>query len=292
MDVSLVPIYSYAKKGIFADLYPLLDENEGRENYVSSVVSLAESEGKLYTIPVRFALWGMLIRNDYYETHPSVTLDDLLELSAEELFLSEPLRTLVEANLTLFSSDNALQELEKILILSKTAQEASVVSQSPVVQMPYGWYQVSQYCDAQRILDDYAPAGWPELGTDGLAAYPLVELAINADAGCAQGAWAALSYMLSLEGQEAMQDYGLPVSIPALDIQFQSAQADGMSQEQADQFRNMIAGAGAIVRQDSTILTICQEEIQALYAEDKTAHECAEVIMNRVNIYLEEQTTD
>lgn len=284
IDTTFVPMASYQNKGVFLDVSSLIGETD----YLPGLQSLISSQGEIYSVPLRFSLWGMMVRDDYLAEHPSITLSDLQQLPAEELALSDPLSTLLDATPNLFSSDNAGETLVSILNIAKTQQQTDTVAQLPAVLMPFGIYDPTTASGMAQFRQGYSITGWPGLGTDGLAAYPMGELAINSAGNQLDGAQAVLRYFLSQEGQAAMSDSGISVTQQGLRSQVQSAVDSGLSQEEADQFEARVATVGALVRRDDTILQITREEAQACFSGDKTAEDVAALIQNRVGIYLAE----
>lgn len=62
IDVSHIPIDALAAKGLFADLYPLLDADEtlSREDFVPSALKAMENDGKLYFLSRSFEMMTMM----------------------------------------------------------------------------------------------------------------------------------------------------------------------------------------------------------------------------------------
>ena len=61
-----------------------------------------------------------------------------------------------------------------------------------------------------------------------------------------------------------------------------------LTQEQADAFRDYVNGAAVAGSYDEDIMNIITEEAAAYFAGDKSAAEVADLIQNRVTIYLGE----
>lgn len=284
IDTAFVPASSYQNKGVFLDISSLVEEID----YLPALQSLIMSEGKIYRVPLRFSLWGMMVRDDYFSEHPAITLTDLERLPAEELALSDPLSTLLDATPNLFSSDNAGETLVSILNIAKTQYQCTNLSQTPSVLMPFGIYDPTTASSMAQFRQGYSITGWPDLGSDALAAYPMGELAINSTGNNLDGAKTVLRYFLSQEGQSAMTDTGISVSQEGLKKQIQSAVEAGLEKGAADEFEARIANLGTLVRRDDTVLGITREEAQAYFSGDKTAEEVSAIIQNRVSIYLSE----
>jgi len=67
----------------------------------------------------------------------------------------------------------------------------------------------------------------------------------------------------------------------------ESIEIENFTQEECDYYKDIITSA-KFVRHDEEVYQICREEVQGFYEGERTAEEAAEVIQNRVSIYLSE----
>lgn len=153
---------------------------------------------------------------------------------------------------------------------------------------------------------DFSKIGFP--GADGNGAvfytgpnyYGMNTNSLNQDA-----VWTFLKFLLSTEKQETNQ-FGFPVLQVEFDKLLENAQKsysskndagesvvlDGLTEAQVESLRtliNSITAFGGTTNESSEIMGIIFEEAKLFFARDKDAQQTAEVIQNRVNIYLSEQ---
>lgn len=62
------------------------------------------------------------------------------------------------------------------------------------------------------------------------------------------------------------------------------------TREQADKLYELIDACDIVWNRDSTVTSIVEEELGPFFAGDRTARETAEMIQNRVSIYVAEQS--
>ena len=155
--------------------------------------------------------------------------------------------------------------------------------------------------------------GFPTDGGNGALLNINDGLAISARCKDPDGAWQFVKTMLSDDVQE--DQWSFPVTVNAFnkvmeeamkrdsyqDMNGETVYVDSMgyigdveyrigelTQEQADAFRDYINNAAVAGTYDQDIMNIITEEAAAYFAGDKTAEEVADLIQNRVTIYLGE----
>lgn len=121
----------------------------------------------------------------------------------------------------------------------------------------------------------------------------LTPLGINHASENKEDAWAFLEFLLSKNYQDRK------ISFPVRQDSFEeymsqtemyngTVQID-LSEEEREEIRSIIENAYWISAEQSyTILPIIYEEAEAAFAGDKTPEEAAEIIQNRVQLYLQE----
>ena len=62
-----------------------------------------------------------------------------------------------------------------------------------------------------------------------------------------------------------------------------------MTQEQYDTVNGLIENTNRIMRYDQSLMEIINDEAREFYPGEKTAEETAQLIQNRVQLYIEEQ---
>lgn len=128
--------------------------------------------------------------------------------------------------------------------------------------------------------------------------YPTQQLGIYSGSACKEGAWAFIEYALSRQEQSwyGAERSGFPVRKDAFE-EFLSKpysrtmkfQDDKITEEEKDELRYMTEHLKADKSmRGSPVYDIVFEEVGAFFAGDKTARETADVIQNRVQLYLDE----
>lgn len=80
-----LPIANYVSKGILADFYELMEEDEtiNREDYCENVFQAYEIDGKLYEMPTSFYIWTVYGKTSVFGDKTSLTWDELDAVLAE-----------------------------------------------------------------------------------------------------------------------------------------------------------------------------------------------------------------
>lgn len=88
---------TYTSKGLFVDLYELMDkdENFNRKDYLENVFQALESDGKLYTVAPTFSVFTVIGKTSDVGTEMGWTMDDL-----DALVASKPKDTKIFSDLT------------------------------------------------------------------------------------------------------------------------------------------------------------------------------------------------
>ena len=155
--------------------------------------------------------------------------------------------------------------------------------------------------------------GYPTEGGNGALLNIYGGLAISSRCKDPDGAWQFVKTMLSDQVQE--DQWSFPVTVKAFDKVMEEAMkrdsyqdengqtvyvdsvgyigdveyhTGELTQEQADAFRDYVNGAAVAGSYDEDIMNIITEEAAAYFAGDKSAAEVADLIQNRVTIYLGE----
>ena len=151
---------------------------------------------------------------------------------------------------------------------------------------------------------EIAVTGYPSYNKSGPVCVPGYFLGISASTKNKEAAWEFVKYLLSENCQKAMREnYSIPVLTRLLDEQIdltvhpEKADADSgvvhegmyvMSEESAQDFRELIDGLTSIPNYSTAINSIIQEEIPAYFNGDKTVEEVAGTIQNRAQIVVNE----
>ncbi len=175
-------------------------------------------------------------------------------------------------------------------------------------------YSLKNYYNLYSEDNGFVAIGYPISSGNGALIYAGNALGISATTEHMDGAWA---FMKSILGEEAQSEvYNFPITVSAFDAALAEAMEksyymeDGekvyyddygwigeteytlepLNQEQVDAFKALVDGAMVSGVYDSDIMVIIEEEAGAYFAGDKSADEVANLIQNRVTIYLGENS--
>lgn len=128
-------------------------------------------------------------------------------------------------------------------------------------------------------------------------------LMLNANAANRDGAWEFVKFILSDEAQEKLAEKAeLPVKKSVFKAQMEREIEDGLSKdvsvkvfdgpltkERADEIEEFLENARALPYKTEPILAIIWEEAKEYFNGNKSKEQVAEIIENRVQLYLDEQ---
>jgi hypothetical protein len=132
----------------------------------------------------------------------------------------------------------------------------------------------------------YETVGVPDKGSEIIVDYAYSIMSTSA---YPQAAWDFLATMF----EDSVQEYttlGFPVRTSVFDEQVQEAVSNGsVTQADVDRFLDVLNEKTYLYLRDDNLMDIIYEEAVACFAGDKTSEETAEIIQNRVMIYLSER---
>ncbi len=165
-----------------------------------------------------------------------------------------------------------------------------------------------QWGSGAALADDLTLVGFPGAPGNGAVLMNSEEYGISANSEHQDVAWEFLCTLLS---EDYLNSYGgsLPVIQEILDIKAQEAMQNPyyldengekveyenssmtiLTQEQVDKVYDLIENATCQYRYDEQLQSIVSEEAAAFFAGQKTAETVADLIQNRVQIYIDEQS--
>lgn len=240
-----LPVDSYISKGLLADIYELIDEDEelSREDYFQNVFDAYSSDGKLYAIVPQFNVWTVMGKAEDVGQEPGWSMQEMQALLASKpegttLFGEEMTR----ASLMYYATTMALpQFIDKetgvcsfesqgfidILEFLKTMPEEF---QTDYEDPDYWTKQEMQYLEGRTLLmpmtiseipsliynfgnfgtTDMTFIGFPTQDGIGAVLNCYDRYAISAKSPNKEGAWEFLRYYLTDEYQESV--YQMPVN--------------------------------------------------------------------------------
>ncbi len=235
VDASSFDIASYAEKGVFLDLYTLIDSDSelDRNFFVDGVLENLETNGKLYTMATSFYLESILGLTEVVGDHAGWTFDDMMaayntldddaeimRYMTQSSFLNYCIRAGYdnyinwETGQCNFAGEDFIKLLE---VASAFPEEVDYSSYDDGVYVsdPSLLYQgkilmCDVYLSSFSDLDwyraylrgkDYTIVGYPCSTENGHMIYWSDEMAMSATSSVTEGAWEFIKYFLSDEYQ-------------------------------------------------------------------------------------------
>lgn len=308
-DISLL-----AKKGYLADLQPLFDADPelSTDDFIPSILELAKRQaGGLYTMPLEFYFTALFAQTEYVGDRTSWTISDMLSIAQtlpEDMCLWaylpqwDLLDTLLRSCVSDFIDTNAgtcnfeTQEFYDLLTLcrdycpAEVGEDYEIPSGGSLITAEGGlgsltmFYKeyVSTSAEQGRTL-----VGYPNTG-GGLSVQLYSQLSIMAQAPNPDGAWAFFRTLFTYDHQSNRSP---SVRLDAFDEREARSVANGNATEaECQAAKDLILSAQTQRLMSYPCDDIILEEAAAFFAGDKSAQETAQIIQNRVSIYLGEQS--
>lgn len=306
-------VQTYAAKGYLADLESLeLDTSD----FISRIIELdKKTYGGLYTLPMSFYARTLIGKSDYVGTTRGWSLEDMLEIAQQ-----------LPDDVVLYSGLTQLEFLEFILDcagsdfadvntgtcnytttefydLLRLCKEYFPESYSNEEEMDSALYvtgilgYASQFGETElskEMTGETCVIGYPcAENVDGNGANLVFqdELSICANARNAVGACDFLKYVFSVEIQGSVSMFSPLKTVFEENESNYLKESRVCTNELSEQAMEYIYNASSVAVRKSPITNIVLEEAQAFFCGDKSAEKVAEIIQNRVEIYLAEQST-
>ena len=341
-------IQSYADKGLFADLYALMDDDPGfdRNDYLGNVFSALEGDGQLHSITPLLSLMSVLAKTADVGEAMGWTIDEFLAFldekpAARYIIENYDRESFVQLMITLYFTD---AQTGQVIFEREAFQKILAAAERfPVDGLPAGidFYDFAEgakdgdpltlraYVNSFRAIarnkvyyfgEDVTFKGFPT--PEGTGAYfsPWMRFALLNDSPQKDGAWAFIRFMLD----EYRDDYELylPIKISELEgmaaaamvdpgyfhptsgewvefdhiLEFQSEDSDKVvsifigNNTAADnaQVMDLIRETRLMDPLDPIVRDIINEEVGAYFTGQKSPDEVADIIENRVRLYIHE----
>ncbi len=310
----------YAKKGYLQDLEPLFDADEelSTGDFIPNLLELvrARTDG-LYAMPIDFYAVTLTAPKEYVGGQTGWTFSDLLSAakrmpedmilmdsppsSCLEDFLNNSIDCFVDVNAGTCNFEN--QEFYDLLTLCRDYCPPESAFGAEYTPAPGGTLLGGAGCiagtsDFAAVLKEQeaqgrTPIGYPGAKGNGTVLIFSQEMSICALGQQQEAAWDFMRTLYAYDFQRNGTSIMCAVRQDAFDDKeaYRLAQSEGdCTQDQVMAARELIYGAASIRNYDSPALSIIKEEAAAFFAGDKSAETVAEIIQNRVEIYLGEQS--
>lgn len=323
-----IDLETLAEKGALADLYEFMDGDEElkREDFIPSILTAMERDGKLYTMTPMFYLLSIVGKASILDQYSQWDYEAMYDLAAKYpdavLFPdSSPQKALqtfifytgdsfydMDTGECRFDTPEFIRLLETASSLNteynRDTQLAALFHEDKLLL--YDTYIATWY-DVQKLEKGFggeaAFVGYPGAGKNGSVISYYYQWAISGQSQNKEGAWAFVKSLFSEEYQSNVM--GFPVIRQYFEAMLEEAMSDTvnmrvtvlgadirlepMSEEEARILRNLVYSAVLTENYDTTIYNIIMEETEAYFAGQKTAEEVAGIIQTRVQIYVDEK---
>ena len=351
-DVLLLPgninAGSLVQKGVFLDLYPLLDADAelSRGDFTPNILAAGETNGTLPFIIPYYLLLTLAGDPDLVGKDMGMTWQQYDSLLAANPQATAPIYGAGRSELLLYllqmggrrfidfpAAQAHLDTPEFAVLLEASAgfpEDGGDYNADPKPTLAAGkalFKNCFFYPDVLRTLvyefdGPVALKGYPsDSGGCGSAILPSQRLAITADCADPALAWTFARTLLLPETQRALPAQYIPLRQDVLEERLaalavpqrepvypfyilEQILASGgeapasqkeyfsraLTAEELDQIRALIDAVDTVYQYDDTVAAILAEEASAFYAGVRSAEEAAQLIQNRVQTYLDEQS--
>jgi hypothetical protein len=316
IDVSAMPVELYAGKGMFEDLYPMMDSDSSvaRSDIYPAILSVSEIDGKLYNTISKFDLLtvaaskdlhiGRLSLNDAVTASADNDRKFLLSLSREatiSLFCAIYARDFVDwSNFTCdFDSEPfvRLLEIAREQYSEEDALRYENANDEWLLRFAILGLRSTLFDNLADTLGEFEFVGFPGESGSGHFIQPRgVQLAISSASKHKDAAWSFVKTLLSQDYQSGLSASTLRSNISAQSERIGAilaAQTNPAKVAQLEAYYAMLGDtlneSDALYVIDVPLYTIILEETAAYFAGDKSAEECARVIQSRASLYVGEQ---
>jgi maltose-binding protein MalE len=295
-----MPYNSYAAKGLFADLNPLLESDQSFKAELNSAALRAmETDGKLYSIARDFTAFGFAGRKSILGEINTITTEQLTELirtypdmdligdvDREDFvagIIGYQLGSFIDKKTGEVTFDSP--EFVKLLEVAKALPEESNQNLDNMLFAPCPIMGFTTFTDYRNNYfgEVITLTNFP--GAEGLIMMPAAEFAVM-DGGNTQGAFEVIKAFINVD-----QPHFQYLSIKNSQNEAAAAAAQNdldISDEDVKTTFDAINRLTGVSRNDTALMRIIEEEVSAFFAGSKTAEECAELIQNRASTYVAE----
>lgn len=352
-----LPFERYMKKGMFTDLYSLMEQDSEvkKEDFIDSVRKAAEVDGKLYYMGDLFDISALVGSRKMIGDRTSWTMEEMEKIyqrlpkdgefmsgERRQWFLSDYLNAQIMDYVNWQSGEVRFdsEEFQKILEFSKIFPDRSEKVSEKYNRIEsiekgnvlleafplYDFYGIQVFSELYQSVGGFSVVPYPSDKKGGTLRMQFTDTAMAITEQCKdkKGAWQFVRQFLIFEYQKTLNPNdieGFPTRKDALEKRLEYAQAkkeytdsdgtivkpmhaidklDGkkieigpLKKEEADFIREIIERDATLYHYNSSVkmvFDIVMEEAESYYAGDKTVEEVTEIIQNRVELYVSENS--
>lgn len=315
---------SLAQKDVFVNLYEYLDTDEelGRENLFPNVLSELEYNGELIRMCDSFAIDTLVGKSQYLDGIDRLdgnTLDNFTAAHPEMQLMPSGNQMAALNMLTMYRLDEfsdgedgfCSEKFIKLLELAKNIPyqtDLDYAAQMELLRDGRALVSSEQVMDVKDMQwfeklfgDKVTYLGYStKNASDNLIEIPSC-FAINSGSKNKEAAWEFIKGFLMLDLQKDCVN--IPVNIEAFEQKLSesdntiktygmgdiTAEIEWTTDEQKKAYRELVYSASGTAEYDMTLYSIVCEEAENFFSGVRDAKETADIIQNRVQLYLEER---
>lgn len=312
-------ITSLAKKGVFENLEPYIEENNmSKEAFFEGTFRDFETGDGLYGLGFCQSIDAVYMKEDFakqsdslegmlnnmeiytedavfstlYQRFPSAVLSYFLEMSPDIYGMLD-----WEKGTCDFENETWNRMLENSMRYGKGEQQPD--SEEITMRVTGGTFDSYALEELEAQEREMVPVGFPT--EDGMTQKVWIDtVCMNANSEHKEGVWEFMQYLLSSTSQHILAKTDFPVSRSEFETLCRKELANPsvvtivdyepvyVSEEHIETVSRILEEAQLPVQKNEEILNIILEEVEDYFSGDKTIEQVTEIIENRVTMYLAE----
>ncbi len=325
-DLSDLDMAPYISKGVFMDIYPLmdLDSQIKREDFVPGILQTYEKDGELYGIALGYRLetlmgkesivgspsqWNIEKMKQMIEEMPSQSyfIDNMGPVGLLRIVLMMGIDDYIDWNTgqCFFTEDGFIELLELADSMEGIPVEGDIEEYLANGRLMLNRAYISSVSEYKEAIDMFrgekvACVGYPSAQGGKTLIQPYLPTGISNMCENKEAAWAFVRSLISEEFQNNHILFNFPVLEDSLEKEFEQALQPSVnswnmdntemppSREEVNELYEMINRSRGQFVFDTNIWRMIEEETEFYFSGEKTAEEVAKLIQNRVQIYMNE----
>lgn len=318
-------IENLAEKGVIADLYPYLDADNDmkREDFIPSVLSAMETDGKLYSLSPEFELATIAGKADILGAYEDWNFTSMYEMIKEhegaQPFVGCSKNTVLKGFLSMsmdkfydkntgecsFNSDEFINMLNVVQAQTEDYYDIDEVyskfANDEILMVCPGNLDAMQIRMVEAYFgnDEVMYAGYPSKEQSAATISTRHSMAMSELGDNKEAAWEFIKFYLN--NYISINDAYTSVFADKFDDVLEKQQLlnggvtegdplnSALSAEEAQHLRELVYNAKGYKQNDSEIYNIVYEEAQNFLNGQRSAQDTADIVQNRVQLYLDEQ---
>lgn len=269
----------YESQDLLVDLYPLMDKDSTfhKDDYLSSILKICETDGRLYKIPTSFAFDSLAGAQSKIGIRSGWTVDEFVKVAkglptGMQAIANNTQSTLLKASINTsmsafvepktgicnFKSDEFYKLLDWAKIYGvfeggnsisneNSLDERTLVQDDKLALMYTTIWDPSSYASIESVFGEpISVVGFPSSTKSGPLCIMSMMLGISAQSKCIDGAWSFLKTFYSEEKQQKLVDSGNGIPIKTSVFEKQIAAAMNQSDSDTTEATNMTDNSGIV----------------------------------------------